>query len=137
MLPSPGSDFDLAAGLNALVESSFPKRCNCCGRIYADAATFLRETHRIRPEHSGMRQSIGDFGEQIVEAFRNCECGSTLMDVFNDRRDLSPNGIVRRGIFNDLLAYLQTRGLTEQDAQTELKRVLKGGHSELLSRLPV
>ncbi|MCK9987662.1 MAG: hypothetical protein AzoDbin1_04134, partial [Azoarcus sp.] len=41
-------------------------------------------------------------GQVIVELFRNCVCGSTLMDCFRDRRDTSEAGLRRRARFGEL-----------------------------------
>ena len=83
-------------GLNSLAESAFPKKCNTCGRMFENAEQFLRETEDIRESVTGLKQSRDDEGAIIVEAFRNCPCGSTLMDFFNDRRDQSRAGDARR-----------------------------------------
>ena len=81
---------DLFKGLQALAKSDFPKKCSTCGRTFNTAEEFIQQTELIRPEISGLKQSIDDEGLAIVELFRNCPCGSTLMDAFNNRRDMSP-----------------------------------------------
>jgi hypothetical protein len=120
------------SGLRELAESAFPKRCRTCGRIYRDAAEFVAATQPTAPDKSGLKQSLDDDGRAIVELFRNCVCGSTLMDCFNDRRELSDGGARRRQRFTELLAYLSTQGIEHAIAQRELLKVMGGQPSELL-----
>ncbi len=123
---------DLFAGLNALAESAFPKLCRTCGREFATVEQYLRETESLRAGASGLKQSEDDDGKVIVEVYRNCPCGSTLMDFFGDRRDLSPRGLERRERFESLLAHLESQGLERGVARVELLKVLHGQGSDLL-----
>lgn len=127
-------DQSLFDGLVELAESAFPKRCASCGRVYETADEYLKATHAVSPRHSGLKQSVDDDGHVIVEAFRNCECGSTLMDIFNNRRDLSEAGNRRRQRFGELLDYLVSQSVDREAARTELLKVLRGEHSELLRK---
>jgi hypothetical protein len=126
------SNATLFANLRALAESSFPKRCNNCGRIYATAEEFAVATAAIRPDISGLKQSYDEDGKAIVELFRNCVCGSTLMDTFDSRRDDSPAGLKRRRRFDELLRLLQARGIAAGVARDELLKLVRGQKSELL-----
>ncbi|HTY98892.1 MAG TPA: oxidoreductase [Rhodocyclaceae bacterium] len=123
---------DFYAGLRELAESAFPKRCRNCGRTYQNAGEFVAATQPLAPDRSGLKQSRDDDGRAIVELFRNCVCGSTLMDSFNDRRDLSDVGAGRRRRFDELLAYLAEKGIAGTIARQELLKVLRGEASELL-----
>lgn len=125
------------AGLRELAESAFPKQCRNCGRTYQTAAEFVAATQPIKADKSGLKQSIDDDGRAIVELFRNCVCGSTLMDSFNDRRDLSEAGLRRRQRFGELLEYLKGQGLPHLTARDELLKVTRGQPSELLANLKV
>ena len=127
-------DPTLFANLTALAESAFPKCCNSCGRIYPDAKSFIEQTDAIRG-HSGLKASEGDDGEEIVELFRNCICGSTLLDFFNDRRDLSEQGRLRRERFGDSLAYLVSKGVPRLEAREALLKLLHGQSSNLFRDL--
>lgn len=126
---------ELYHGLQALVKSSFPKRCANCGRTFETAEQFLKETENIDPNRTGLKSSIDDDGSSIVEVFRNCPCGSTLMDLFNDRRDLSANGIERRKKFGELIDFLAQNGIEYAVARKELLKVLHGEKSELLATI--
>lgn len=128
-------DPTLFAGLTALAESSFPKRCNNCRRSYSDVDSFIAQTRGI-DGHSGLKAAKGDEGETMVELYRNCVCGSTLLDFFNDRRDLSDDGAVRRARFGELMIYLESRGIPQHLARLELLKVLNGECSQVLSELP-
>ena len=81
---------DLFRSLRALEEATFPKVCRNCGHRYEDAAEFLAATRQVRPDHTGLKEGIDEDGAAIVEVFRNCACGSTLLETFSDRRDQSP-----------------------------------------------
>jgi len=84
-----GNDFDpeLVRGLKALAETTFPKRCRCCNRVFNDVADYVMQTEAMPNGRNGLKQSMDDDGKVIVDLFRNCPCGSTLMDSFGDRRD--------------------------------------------------
>jgi hypothetical protein len=113
-------------GLKALVEAAFPKHCKNCGRSFATAEEFLLRTQTVRSDISGLKQSVDDENVVIVEAYRNCMCGSTLMDLFSNRRDTSGAGQHRRDLFNKLLPHLQEKGLTRPAARAYLLQLLRG-----------
>jgi hypothetical protein len=120
------------AGLRELAESAFPKRCPSCGRVYETAAAFIAETRPVQADRSGLKESVDDEGAPLVELYRNCVCGSTLMDYFSDRRDLSAAGLARRRKFDALLEYLVEQGLERETARGELLKVLRGEKSGIL-----
>ena len=119
-------DHEFAAGLKALAEAAFPKRCRNCGQTFATARDFVQDTNPLRTAGSGLKQAQDDDLATIVELYLNCPCGSTLMDFFSDRRDLSAAGEKRRVLFNTLLPHLQQKGLTPADARAHLLRLLRG-----------
>ena len=129
-------DQELFDGLNALAESAFPKSCACCGRTYKTAKEFLHETEKIPTAESSMKAAVEDDGSTIVEVFRNCPCGSTLMDEFNDRRDMSDKGNKRRQHFNRMMGYLEQKGITKEVSREELLKILRGEKSTTLSTIP-
>ncbi|WP_051709647.1 hypothetical protein [Andreprevotia chitinilytica] len=131
----PSSEHDFFGGLQALAASAFPKECRTCGRVYATAEAFLQETRPISSDSSGLKQSEDDNGEYIVEAFRNCVCGSTLMDVFADRRAPDDADHPRRQLFGELLEYLVAKRIERAVARQELLKVMHGEHSDLLAQL--
>jgi hypothetical protein len=118
------------SGLKALVEAAFPKHCRNCGRSFASAEEFLLQTQTVRSDISGLKQSVDDENMIIVEAYRNCLCGSTLMDLFSNRRDASSAGQHRRDLFNKLLPHLQEKGMTQLAARAYLLRLLRGQASD-------
>lgn len=133
--PDSTDDETLFANLRALEESTFPKRCATCGRSYATAAEFAIATSALSADRSGFKQTYDEDGKPIVELFRNCVCGSTLMSDFHDRRDWSPGGGKRRQRFDELLRLLQERGIDGAVARAELLKLMRGQKSELLGRL--
>lgn len=125
---------ELFRGLRALAESSFPKRCPSCGRMFETAEQFIEETALNNEASSGLKQSGTDDGEKIIEVYRTCPCGSTLMDVFADRRDHSDAGMRRRHRFDDMLNLFEDRGIDRDTARTELIKVMRGIKSEVLDK---
>lgn len=134
--PEIALDNDLFKGLKALAASAFPKSCACCGRTYKTAEEFIKATEKIPTATSSLKSSIEDDGSTVVEVFRNCPCGSTLMDEFGDRRDMSDKGNGRRAHFNRMMDYLETKGIAREVARIELLKVLRGEKSKLLSTIP-
>ena len=126
---------DFLLGLRELAEASFPKRCPTCGRTFETAAEFVAQTQPVRADHSGVKASQSDNGVAMLELYRNCPCGSTLMDFFSERRDVSDKGLLRRKRFEELHAYLVTTGVDKVLARTELLKVMRGEPSELLKKI--
>ncbi|WP_028672302.1 hypothetical protein [Saccharospirillum impatiens] len=128
---SKETEQQLFADLKVLSDSAFPKQCSTCGRIYNSPEDFFR--HSNAPTFgSGLKGSWDDDDRTVVELFRNCECGSTLMDFFMDRRDRSSRGLKRRTVFGRLLDTLEAKGLSREIARQELTGVMNGNQSERL-----
>ena len=117
-------------GLIALSESSFPKICPTCNHVYESAEEYVKLTDSIRGK-SGLKVSEDDDGKPILELFRNCHCGSTLLDFFKDRRDTSE----QREQFGQLLDQVSEMGIERDIARTELLKVKKGVSSDILNEL--
>ncbi len=132
-MSEPYTDEALFAGLRELAESSFPKRCRNCGTEYRNAAEFLAATQPLRTDSSGLKQSLGEDGELIVDLFRNCVCGSTLLESFWNRRDFSEEGIKRRMRFQNMVDELVATGCTAGTARNELLKLMRGQANDLLS----
>ncbi len=130
------ADGRLYAGLQELAAGAFPKRCPACGDFYPNVEDYLRRTGRVASGVSGLKQSVDDDGNVIVELFRNCQCGSTLLDFFSDRRDRSKAGLERRARFAELVDQLVARGFARTVARAELLRVLRGEPSAVLGHAP-
>jgi hypothetical protein len=123
----------LYKGLKLLMEGAFPKRCNSCGKDYATLDEFIDQT-RPAADNSGLKQSLGVEDQLQVELFRNCTCGSTLMEEFGDRRSIDELGQKRRQLFDHLLNLLLEGGMPPGMAKGELLKVMKGRPSELLNQ---
>lgn len=124
----------LYQGLQALSDSAFPKKCANCGRIYETMDDFVQQTEEISKK-SGLKQSIDDDDSTIVELYRNCVCGSTLMDFCSDRRDISEAGLQRRNKFESLIEHLANAGIDAETARTELLKVMNGEISDILKNI--
>lgn len=126
-----GDAVELYKSLQALSDMAFPKVCATCGKRYESVDDFVAQTKAIRGA-SGLKQDMDDDDQVIVSLFRNCTCGSTLMDEFNNRRDLTKAGIQRREKFGELLDRLVESGVESETARSELLKVLQGKGSRLL-----
>ncbi|NOQ76599.1 MAG: oxidoreductase [Methylococcaceae bacterium] len=122
-------------GLTALIKSAFPKKCRLCGRIYQTADDFLIKTDNMPNDRSSLKEAIEEDGTAIVEVFRNCRCGSTLMDEFNSRRDYSDTGLKNRLEFNNFLIILQNQHIPLEIARSEVRKLLQGKKSDMLDYL--
>jgi hypothetical protein len=124
---------DIYAGLFQLAEAAFPKRCKSCGREYRNSAEFLAATQPVRKNSSGLKQTHDDDGQEIVELFRNCVCGSTLLESYRNRRDLSDNGIMHRKQFQNMADKLIASGCPAETARDALLKFVRGQPDELMS----
>jgi hypothetical protein len=128
-------ELDIFKGLKALSESAFPKRCGNCGRMFETSGQYIKETEKV--SDSGLKESYDDDDTPILEVYRNCICGSTLMDFFSDRRDLSEKGLKRRAIFQKVLDILAQKGIAAPVAREELLKFMRSGESELLAKFGI
>jgi hypothetical protein len=120
-------------GLKTLEASLYPKKCNCCGKIFHTPKEFLIDTQSITKniKYSGLKMSYDDNGSTIIEAYRNCPCGSTLLSNFGDRRDMSEAGNKRRAQFEELLNFLTGQGLDRELARGELLTILRQSNGSI------
>ena len=99
----------------------FPKKCNSCGREFANHNDYLNQTEPLKNQ-STLFDHIG------LQEYRNCPCGSTLLLWGKDRRDNTRYGIARRKLFDECLRKLQQLS----DAPTdELRQKLREVFSKL------
>jgi hypothetical protein len=108
--------------LTPLKDELFPKKCNGCGKVYADDIQFLTETTPVQHVSSSIRAVAKEDGSSdlYLEVFRNCNCGSTLMELFHSRRDMSEEGIARRLLFDRMLKEMQQAGESCLEAREKL-----------------
>ncbi len=132
-MPEANIEEALFAGLRQLADSAFPKRCAHCGRVYRNSDEFLTATQPVRPDCSGLKQSRDDDDQMIVDLFRNCVCGSTLLESFHNRRNLSKDGIMRRMLFQEMVGKIAAMGYPAETARDELLKFMRGQPNELLS----
>jgi hypothetical protein len=131
MCPTKQTNSQLYSNLTELAQGAFPKRCNNCGTTYKTVDEFVLATLNIHPHRSGLKQGFDDDGGAIIELFRNCTCGSTLMDVFQSRRDVTPEGLERRKNFDQLLNRLVANGVPVIEAKIVILKWLRGQDSAL------
>ena len=122
---------ELRRVLRSFVEKSFPKECTC-GKRYEDLDAFLSET-RESEYPSNLLQIMG-YRDQAVSALaRDCECGSPLVVIINDRRDRTSEGIRVRRDFGRILYALEQAGMVTEEARDELLGVLSGKETSKIS----
>lgn len=117
------NDNELFSGLMQLEDTAFPKHCGNCSYEYRNAAEFLAATKPVQANRSGLKQSSNEGGKIILEIFRNCVCGSTLLESFENRRDSSEDGLKRRTTFQEILVALVSTGLDTGTARYMLLKV--------------
>ena len=126
-------------GLQDLVDSTFPKKCNKCGKVYKTKQDFLAETIPVKDisleDKSGLFALEGGDISTTIGVFRNCKCGTTLMADFQDRRDGSSAGQTRRDEFKKLMDTLVEHGVESGVARREILDVLRGNHSKIIEEM--
>lgn len=137
MLPTDQPNSELYANLSELAHGTFPKRCRNCGATYETVDDFVRATLNINPHRSGLKQGFDDDGQAIIELFRNCSCGSTLMDVFKSRRDMTTEGVKRRLLFDQMAERLVEKGIQATEARTAILKWLCEQDSDLAKMLGI
>lgn len=125
---------ELYQGLQALADAAFPKACSNCGATYQNLEEFLRGTHSTFSS-SGLKQADMERNQPVVELYRTCHCGATMLEFFCDRRDDSESGALVRAKFAQLLDMLQETGLSLATVRAELTLLLHGEHSEIFNLL--
>lgn len=124
---------EIYTGLRELVDSVFPLRCGNCGREYRNSAEFLAATQPVHANSSGLQQSRDNEGHMVVDLFRNCVCGSTLLESFGNRRDLGEDGVKRRMRFQDMVDKLVAMGYTEEIIRGELLKLMRGQPNDVIN----
>jgi hypothetical protein len=125
---------ELYQGLQALADAAFPKACSNCGATYQNLEEFLRGTHSTFSS-SGLKKADMERNQPVVELYRTCHCGATMLEFFCDRRDDSESGVQIRAKFAQLLDILQETGLSLATVRAELTLLLRGEHSEIFNLL--
>ncbi len=126
---------ELYRGLQAIADDSFPRTCPRCGKVFNSAEDFLvRETQGLH-NSTGLRSSHDEEDKIVVEVYRNCPCGSTMVEFFRERRDMTELGIKRRERFDKLLEILMRRKIPREKARHALLLAMRGQKSEVLENL--
>lgn len=123
----------LQQGLMTLIGTAFPRRCVNCGRVYKSLDEFI--SHAKPVKRLASLKVISDEKNPAVELHRQCECGSAMLELVQERRALTPEGRKRRKIFGELMENLKKLGWSEGDARAALLKTLNGEKSERLVAL--
>jgi hypothetical protein len=106
-----------------LDEKAFPKTCSNCKKVYATDIEFFQQTTPLPhwpTDIKVIKDNESSKSSDYLEVFRNCSCGSTLMEVFHCRRDISERGIRRREEFQRLLDALVKSGYKREAARAKI-----------------
>lgn len=122
--------------LKTLTETAFPKTCATCGQVFNSPEDFVKDSESIAG-CTGLKSTLDEDDKPIIELFRNCICGSTLMDEFRDRRDLSKKGLKRREVFEKILNILADKGVPVEQTRTELLKFMNGAESPFLEKFGI
>ena len=109
-----------------LYRNVFPKKCTNCGKVYFTEADFFQHSTPIERSVASIKtiQDPSDEKGIYLEVFRNCYCGSTLMELFHCRTNISEAGIKRRLLFESLLKSLIQSGYELVDARSLLLELM-------------
>jgi hypothetical protein len=128
---------EIYKGLQALADSAFPRKCVSCGQLFETQEEFFTQTEKLW-KSSGLKASTDDARNPVVELYRNCPCGSTLLELFSDRRDLTESGEERRTRFGRVMDILSSQfGLNRDEARFELLKIMRGQKSSILESLGI
>jgi hypothetical protein len=107
--------------LKTLYNEKFPKKCNSCGAVFETRESYLEATKPL----SDRNVRFDKFVDKVQE-YRNCTCGSTLMIMMPDRRDMTEFGIERRAIFDQLVALIvEMKKMDQEDAKKIVRKIFK------------
>jgi len=131
MAPDNRKKTEFYKDLRLFLEESFPKTCNNCGRIYDTLDDFLALT-RMVGNTSGLKESFIENDERVIELLRKCICGSPLIEIFKNRRNITQKGLQRRKRFDSLLGLLSETGMDMVTARVELLNLVRGNGSTII-----
>lgn len=133
IMPDKQTQFsEIYEELKSFVDESFPQECNTCGKVYDSLAELLDDTDTVG-EPGTFVDSLGYEDSPFIDMCRNCSCGSSLMVVFESRRDLSEAGQKRREKFQTMMELVVSEGVDRGTARTELLKILSGRPSKVIS----
>jgi len=124
----------LQQGLMMLIGTAFPRRCGNCGRVYKSYDEFISKAKPVVRQND-LKVISNDVGNPAAELNRRCVCGSTMLELVQERRSLTPEGRERRVVFDQLLGTLTQIGWSEIDARAALLKTMNGEKSERLVAL--
>ncbi len=84
---------EFGARLEAIYRAAFPKVCGTCGRVFE-----TEDAWEAAAKLSGT-STIWDSSTNLLHDYRDCNCGSTLLVVLEDRRDETAFGSAKRELF--------------------------------------
>jgi hypothetical protein len=108
----------ISSRLNKLYHEKFPKKCMSCGKVYNSREDFFKDTEAL------VKQGT-TFVLEKVQEYRNCSCGSTLMVMFQDRRDKTEFGDQRRELFNICVEKLKEISNNEKLIMYTVRQIFK------------
>lgn len=95
--------------------------CPSCGKSYASLSACLSETSDTGETDAGSLRTMK----------RQCACGCVFVPTLHSKRDFSSEGVLRRKVFGELVALLQSAGMTHDQARRHLLLTLKVWRNEI------
>jgi hypothetical protein len=124
----PGGKMDSEKIPQPLQQSSFPRACESCQKVYQNEREFFRDTAPVAndDDNAGARIQANSDNGGYLEISRHCPCGAIVKERFHSRRDLSEEGLRDRATFEDLLKAVEESGVERAQARTMLLDFLAG-----------
>lgn len=116
-----------------MTDGIFPRQCKGCGKTYPTFESFYHHTRA--PGTTGLRQSKDRGRVPFVEMMRLCDCGTSMIQPCDDRRKHDLGGGLLREQFDHLLDVLAEKGCADDIATFELRKVVRGEDSDVISAL--
>lgn len=120
----PGSVPSPYEGLQVTSGDLFPLVCPRCQRRFRDLPDYIARTTPVFCS-SGLVQRSQPGDGTFVLLVRTCLCGSSLALRCKDRRNQTEDGQHRRNRFDLLMALLREAGVSPNEAQAEVRRLLQ------------
>ena len=93
-----------------------------CGTVFDDEIEFFERTQSLPHVTSDVRSVEDEEMETQIylEIYRNCSCGTTLMEFFRCRREATVSPYRKRLLFEIFLDAMEANGRSRKDARSLL-----------------
>ena len=122
---------EILNGFELLCDSSFPKTCTKCHRVFKTFHDLVEVTYKATGQVGNLKtyeakwfsEIVVSKGEDLVLVnYMDCICGSTLCIVGKDRRGESDKAAHYRDLFDKLLTKFEVLGFNRKKAIQFLRK---------------